>query len=199
MIEITASMVKELRERTGVGMMECRKALVEKEGDMEAAVKYLRERGISKAEGKALRETKEGIIFSYIHFNGRLGVMLELNCESDFVARTEQFRHLAEEIALQIAATNPLALTAEKIDPAIIEQEKEIARNKAINDGKKPELVERIVEGTIKKYCSEHSLLEQELVNETGRTVKDLLTEAIAQTGENIQIARFVRYALGGE
>ncbi len=192
-------MVKELRERTGVGMMECRKALVEKEGDMEAAVKYLRERGISKAEGKALRETKEGIIFSYIHFNGRLGVMLELNCESDFVARTEQFRHLAEEIALQIAATNPLALTAEKIDPAIIEQEKEIARNKAINDGKKPELVERIVEGTIKKYCSEHSLLEQELVNETGRTVKDLLTEAIAQTGENIQIARFVRYALGGE
>ena len=199
MIEITASMVKELRERTGVGMMECRKALVEKEGDMEAAVKYLRERGISKAEGKALRETKEGIIFSYIHFNGRLGVMLELNCESDFVARTVQFRHLAEEIALQIAATNPLALTAEKIDPAIIEQEKEIARNKAINDGKKPELVERIVEGTIKKYCSEHSLLEQELVNETGRTVKDLLTEAIAQTGENIQIARFVRYALGGE
>ncbi len=192
-------MVKELRERTGVGMMECRKALVEKEGDMEAAVKYLRERGISKAEGTALRETKEGIIFSYIHFNGRLGVMLELNCESDFVARTEQFRHLAEEIALQIAATNPLALTAEKIDPAIIEQEKEIARNKAINDGKKPELVERIVEGTIKKYCSEHSLLEQELVNETGRTVKDLLTEAIAQTGENIQIARFVRYALGGE
>ena len=192
-------MVKELRERTGIGMMECRKALVEKEGDMEAAVKYLRERGISKAEGKALRETKEGIIFSYIHFNGRLGVMLELNCESDFVARTEQFRHLAEEIALQIAATNPLALTAEKIDPAIIEQEKEIARNKAINDGKKPELVERIVEGTIKKYCSEHSLLEQELVNETGRTVKDLLTEAIAQTGENIQIARFVRYALGGE
>ncbi len=199
MIEVTASMVKELRERTGVGMLECRNALKETNGDMDAAVKYLRERGISKAEGKALRETKEGLIFSYIHFNGRLGVMLELNCESDFVARTEQFRKLAEEIALQIAATNPLALTAEQIDPAIIEREKEIARNKAINDGKKPELVDRIVEGSIKKYCSEHSLLEQELANEPGRTVKDLLTEAIAKTGENIQIARFVRYALGGD
>jgi len=192
-------MVKELRERTGVGMLECRNALKETNGDMDAAVKYLRERGISRAEGKALRETKEGLIFSYIHFNGRLGVMLELNCESDFVARTEQFRKLAEEIALQIAATNPLALTAEQIDPAIIEREKEIARNKAINDGKKPELVDRIVEGSIKKYCSEHSLLEQELANEPGRTVKALLTEAIAKTGENIQIARFVRYALGGD
>ncbi|HNT52106.1 MAG TPA: translation elongation factor Ts [Candidatus Syntrophosphaera sp.] len=199
MIEVTASMVKELRERTGVGMLECRNALKETNGDMDAAVKYLRERGISRAEGKALRETKEGLIFSYIHFNGRLGVMLELNCESDFVARTEQFRKLAEEIALQIAATNPLALTAEQIDPAIIEREKEIARNKAINDGKKPELVDRIVEGSIKKYCSEHSLLEQELANEPGRTVKALLTEAIAKTGENIQIARFVRYALGGD
>lgn len=199
MIDITASMVKELRERTGVGMMECRKALVETNGDMDAAIKYLRERGISKAEGKALRETKEGIIFSYIHFNGKLGVLLELNCETDFVARTEQFRHLAEEIALQIAATNPLAISADNIDPAIIERETEIARNKAINDGKKPELVEKIVEGSIKKYRSEHSLLEQELVNENNRTVKDLITDSIGQTGENIIVARFVRYSLGGE
>jgi elongation factor Ts len=192
-------MVKELRDRTGVGMMECRKALVESEGNIDAAIKYLRERGISKAEGKALRETKEGIIFSYIHFNGRLGVMLELNCESDFVARTDQFKELAQELALQIAATNPLAISADQIDPAIIEKEKEIARNKALNDGKKPEIVEKIVEGSIKKYCAEHSLLEQELVNENGRTVKELLTESIAKTGENIQIARFVRFALGGE
>lgn len=199
MINVTASMVKELRERTGVGMLECRKALQETDGNMDAAIKFLRERGISKAEGKALRETKEGVIFSYIHFNGRLGVMLELNCESDFVARTEQFRKLAEELALQIAATNPLAITADQIDPALLEQEKEIARNKAINDGKKPEIVEKIVEGSLKKYCSERSLLEQELVNESGRTVKELITEAIAQTGENIQLARFVRYALGGE
>lgn len=151
MAEITATMVKELRERTGVGMMECRKALAETNGDMDAAIKFLRERGISKAEAKSLRETKEGIIFSYIHFNGKIGVLLELNCESDFVARTDEFKALAEEIALQIAATNPLAITAEGIDPAIIENEKEIARNKAINDGKKPEIVEKIVEGNIKK------------------------------------------------
>ena len=199
MAEISASMVKELRERTAAGMMECRKALVETNGDMDAAIKYLRERGISKAEGKAQRATKEGIIFSYIHFNGKLGVMLELNCESDFVARTDEFRQLAEELALQIAATSPLAISAEGIDPAIIEREKEIARNTAINEGKKPELIDKIVEGNIKKFCSEHSLLEQELVNEAKRTVKDLLTDAIAKTGENIQIARFVRYSLGGE
>ncbi|MFO8145600.1 MAG: translation elongation factor Ts [Candidatus Syntrophosphaera sp.] len=199
MIDVTAKMVKELRERTGAGMMECRNALVEAKGDIEAAIKYLRERGISKAEGKSLRETKEGIIFSYIHFNNKLGVLLELNCETDFVARTEQFRKLAEEIALQIAATNPLALTADQIDPAIIEKEKEIARNKAINEGKKPEIIDRIVEGSIKKYCAEHSLMEQELVHESKRTVKDLLTDAITQTGENIQIARFTRYSLGGE
>lgn len=199
MIEVTAKMVKELRDRTGVGMMECRKALLETNGDVDAAIKYLRERGISKAEGKALRETKEGIIFSYIHFNNRLGVMLELNCESDFVARTDEFKKLAEEIALQIAATNPLAVSADQIDPAIIEREREIAHNKAVNEGKKPEIIDKIVEGSIKKYRSEHSLLEQELVSESGRTVKDMLTEAIARTGENVQIARFTRFALGGE
>lgn len=197
MAEITASMVKELRERTGVGMMECRKALVETGGDADAAIKYLRERGISKAEAKALRETKEGIIHSYIHFNGKIGVLLELNCESDFVARTDEFKALADEIALQIAATNPLAVSAEQIDPAIIEREREIARNKAINDGKKAEIIDKIVDGNIKKYCSEHSLLEQELISDSTRTVKDLVTNAIATTGENIQIARFTRYALG--
>jgi len=190
-------MVKELRERTGVGMMECRKALVETNGNMDAAIKYLRERGITKAEGKASRETKEGIIHSYIHFNGKIGVLIELNCETDFVARTEQFKALADEICLQIAATNPLAISADKIDPAIIEAEKDIARNKAILDGKKAEIVEKIVEGHIKKYCSEHSLLDQELISDDKRTVKELITTAISTTGENIQIARFVRFALG--
>jgi len=197
MAEITATMVKELRERTGVGMMECRKALVETNGNMDAAIKYLRERGITKAEGKASRETKEGIIHSYIHFNGKIGVLIELNCETDFVARTEQFKALADEICLQIAATNPLAISADKIDPAIIEAEKDIARNKAILDGKKAEIVEKIVEGHIKKYCSEHSLLDQELISDDKRTVKELITTAISTTGENIQIARFVRFALG--
>ncbi|HOH82434.1 MAG TPA: translation elongation factor Ts [Candidatus Syntrophosphaera thermopropionivorans] len=199
MQEITAKQVKELRDRTGVGILECRKALEATNGDMEAAIKYLRERGIAKAESKASRQTKEGLIHAYIHFNGRLGVMLELNCESDFVARTEQFKKLAQELALQIAATNPLAITSDQIDPVIIEREREIARNKAINEGKKPEIVEKIVEGTLKKFCSENALLEQELVNEPGVTVRDLINSTIAQTGENIQISRFVRYALGEE
>ncbi len=199
MQEITAKQVKELRDRTGVGILECRKALEATNGDMEAAIKYLRERGIAKAESKASRQTKEGLIHAYIHFNGRLGVMLELNCESDFVARTEQFKKLAQELALQIAATNPLAITSDQIDPVIIEREREIARNKAMNEGKKPEIVEKIVEGTLKKFCSENALLEQELVNEPGVTVRDLINSTIAQTGENIQISRFVRYALGEE
>lgn len=197
MAEITATMVKELRERTGVGMMECRKALVETDGNMDAAIKYLRERGISKAEAKSLRDTKEGIIFSYIHFNGKIGVLLELNCESDFVARTDEFKALAEEIALQIAATNPLAITAEQIDPTIIEREREIAYNKAVNDGKKADIIDKIVDGNIKKYCSEHALMEQGTISDEKITIKELLTNAIARTGENIQIARFVRYALG--
>ncbi len=197
MAEITATMVKELRQRTGVGMMECRKALVKADGNIDEAIKYLRERGISKAEARGTRATKEGVIFSYIHFNGKIGVLLELNCESDFVARTDEFKALAEEIALQIAATNPLALTAEAIPAEIIEREKEIAKNKAIIDGKKPEIVEKIVEGNIRKYCSEHALMEQGLIADEKKTVKDLLTEAIAKTGENIQVARYVRYALG--
>ncbi|MDD2228036.1 MAG: translation elongation factor Ts [Candidatus Cloacimonetes bacterium] len=199
MADVTATMVKELRERTGVGMMECRKALVEKNGNVDEAIKYLRERGISKAESKSSRETKEGLIRSYIHFNNKIGVLLELNCESDFVARTPEFGAIADEIALQIAATNPLAISADQIDPAILEREKEIAHNKAVLDGKKPEIIEKIVEGNIKKFCSEHSLLEQELIGDSTRTVKDLLTNAIATTGENVQVARFARFALGGE
>ncbi|HNX02388.1 MAG TPA: translation elongation factor Ts [Candidatus Cloacimonas sp.] len=199
MAEITATQVKELRDRTGAGMMDCRKALIEKNGNIDEAIKYLREKGISKAEGKASRATKEGIIHSYIHFNNRIGVLLELNCESDFVARTEEFKALADEIAMQIAANNPLAISPEQIDPAILEREKEIAYNKAVNEGKKPEIIEKIVEGNLKKFCTEHSLLEQELISDSTKTVKDLLTNAIATTGENIQVARFIRYQLGGE
>lgn len=197
MAEITATMVKELRDRTGVSMMECRKALVEAKGNVDEAIKLLRERGISRAESRSSRATKEGIIYSYIHFNGRLGVLLELNCESDFVARTEEFKDLASEIALQIVAADPLEVSGEDIDEEIIAREAEIARNKAVNEGKKPEIVERIVEGTIRKFRSENSLLDQELLSDEKRTVKDLLTDAIARTGENIQISRFVRYALG--
>ncbi|HNX37517.1 MAG TPA: translation elongation factor Ts [Candidatus Cloacimonadota bacterium] len=198
MAEITATMVKELRERTGVGMMECRKALVEAEGNVDAAIKWLREKGISKAEGKASRETREGIIHSYIHFNGKIGVMLELNCESDFVARTPEFKQIADDLAMQIAATSPLAISADQIDPKLIENEREIAKNKALNEGKKPEFLDKIIEGNIKKFCAENALLEQKWMSDETRTIKDMLTEAISKTGENIQIARFVRYSLGG-
>jgi elongation factor Ts len=197
MADISASLVKELRERTGVGMMDCRKALVACEGNMDASIKYLREKGISKAESKAVRETKEGIIHSYIHFNKKIGVLLELNCETDFVARTKDFVNLADEIALQIAASAPLAVSAEQIDPAIIASEREIARNKAINEGKKEDLLDRIADGHVKKFCSEHALLEQELISDSKRTVKDLLTDAVGTTGENIQIARFARFIIG--
>jgi len=197
MADISATLVKELRERTGVGMMDCRKALVETNGDMDAAIKYLREKGISKAESKAVRETKEGVVHSYIHFNRKIGVLLELNCETDFVARTDNFIALADEICLQIAAAAPLAISAEQIDPAILENEREIARNKALNDGKKEEFLDRIVDGHIKKFCAEHSLMDQELISDSKRTVKDLISEAIAATGENIQVARFTRYIIG--
>ena len=197
MADITAGMVKELRERTGVGMMDCRKALIESNGDVDGAIKYLRERGISKAESKSVRETREGIIHSYIHFNNKIGVLLELNCETDFVARTDGFKALADEIALQIAASAPLAVSAEQIDPALIEREREIAHNKAVNDGKKAELLDRIVDGHIKKFCSENALLEQELMSDSTRTVKSLLTDAVGAMGENIQIARFVRFCIG--
>ena len=198
MAEVTALMVKELRERTGAGMMECRKALVESDGNIDNAIKWLREKGISKAESKASRETREGIIYSYIHFNGKLGVMIELNCESDFVARTEDFTGLAEEMAMQIAATNPLAISADQIDPEVIEREKDIARNKALNEGKKAEFLDKIIEGNVRKFCAENALLEQQLISDDHRTVKDLISAAIAKTGENIQVARFVRYSLGG-
>ena len=197
MADITAGMVKELRERTGVGMMDCRKALIESNGDVDGAIKYLRERGISKAESKSVRETREGIIHSYIHFNNKIGVLLELNCETDFVARTDGFKALADEIALQIAASAPLAVSTEQIDPALIEREREIAHNKAVNDGKKAELLDRIVDGHIKKFCSENALLEQELMSDSTRTVKSLLTDAVGAMGENIQIARFVRFCIG--
>lgn len=197
MVEVTASMVKELRERTGAGMMECRKALVENNGNIDASIKWLREKGISKAESKSSRETREGVIHSYIHFNKKIGVLVELNCESDFVARTEDFVSVAEEIAMQIAATNPLAVSAEQIDPEIIEREREIAKNKALNEGKKPEFLDKIIEGNVRKFCAENALLEQKLISDESRTVKDMLSEAIAKTGENIQVARFVRYSLG--
>ena len=196
-MSITAKMVMNLRAKTNAGMMDCKKALVQTDGDMEAAVKYLREKGISKAAKKADRATKEGRIYSYIHGEGRIGVLLELNCETDFVARNEAFIALCKDIAMHIAAANPTAISEKEIDPKLIESEREIYRNKALNDGKPEKIVDKIVDGQIKKFLKESCLLDQEYVKDPDKTVNDLLHEAIVKLGENIQIGRFTRFSLG--
>lgn len=194
---ISAKDVMKLRALTNVGMMDCKKALIETKGDMDAAVKYLREKGISKAAKKAERETKEGRIYSYIHGQGKIGVMLELSCETDFVARNENFIELCKNIAMHIAATNPLAISEDDLDQKLVEQEREIYRNKAINDGKPEKIVDKIVDGQIQKYKKQNCLLDQEYVKDPDKTIKEILQEAIMTLGENIQISRFVRYSLG--
>lgn len=197
MSQITSVMVKELRERTSVGMMDCKKALEAVNGDMDAAIKYLREKGIAKAEAKATRETTEGLVYAYIHSNNKIGVLVQVDCETDFVANTDDFKALCKDLAMQIAATNPLAISIEEIDPAIIERESEIARNKAINDKKPENIVTKIVEGHIAKYCREHALLEQEFIKDPTRTVKSLITDIVAKMGENIKISKFARFSIG--
>lgn len=196
-MKISAKTVMELRAKTDAGMMDCKKALTECDGDMEKAVKYLREKGISKAAKKAERETKEGRIYSYIHGNGRIGVLLEVNCETDFVARNEKFILLCKDIAMHIAASNPVAISAEDLDSKLIESEKEIFRNKALNEGKPEKIVDRIVDGQIKKFIQQSCLLEQEFIKDTDKKVRDVINEAIVALGENMQVARFARFSLG--
>ncbi|OQY39153.1 MAG: translation elongation factor Ts [Candidatus Cloacimonetes bacterium 4572_65] len=196
MVTITAAMVKELRQKTGVGMMDCKKALKETEGNIDNAVKYLRERGMSKAASKASRETKEGLVFSYIHGNGKIGVLLEMSCETDFVAATDDFKTLCKDIAMQIAATDPIALRPEDIDQKLITEETEIARNKAIKDGKPERIIEKIVEGVVKKFEKTNTLLYQEFIKDSSKDVDTVIKEAIFRLGENIQVARFVRFSM---
>jgi elongation factor Ts len=196
-MEIKATLVKELRDKTGAGMMDCKKALTECQGDLDKATNWLREKGIAKAVSKSDRDTKEGRIFSYIHSNNKIGVLIEVNCETDFVARNEQFEQLCKDICMHIAATNPLAIRAEDLDKNLVENEREVYKNKAINDGKPEAVVEKIVEGQIKKLYKENCLLEQEFVKDETKTVQDIINEAIAGMGENIQVARFTRYFLG--
>jgi len=196
-MKISAKTVMELRAKTDAGMMDCKKALTECDGDMEKAIKYLREKGISKAAKKAERETKEGRIYSYIHGNGRIGVLLEVNCETDFVARNEKFLVLCKDIAMHIAASNPVAISEEDLDSKLIESEKEIYRNKALNEGKPEKIIDRIVEGQIKKFIKQSCLLEQEFVKDPDKKVSDVINEAIVALGENMQVSRFNRYSLG--
>ncbi|MDK9709582.1 translation elongation factor Ts [Acidaminobacter sp.] len=193
---ITAAMVKELREATSAGMLECKKALEEANGNMEEAVKLLRERGLAKAAKKAGRIAAEGIVASYIH-GGRVGVIVEINSETDFVSKNEEFQQFAKDIAMQIAASNPLYVRPEEVPAEVIESEKEILRNQALNEGKPEKIIDKMVEGRVQKYYKEVCLLEQPFIKDPDVTIDQLLKNLIAKIGENISIRRFVRYEVG--
>ncbi|MCA0384153.1 MAG: translation elongation factor Ts [Firmicutes bacterium] len=195
-MEITALMVKELRETTGAGMMDCKKALVETNGNIEEAVKYLREKGIAKAAKKMDRIASEGIIASYIH-GGRIGVIVEINSETDFVAKNADFQEFGKDVAMQVAAANPLYVRVEDVPAEAIEKEKEILRNQALNEGKPAQIVDKMVEGRIAKYYKEVCLLEQPFIKDPDKTVDQLLKEKIAIIGENLSIRRFARFEVG--
>jgi elongation factor Ts len=197
MAEITAALVKELRERTGAGMMECKKALVEGKGDLAEAEVILRKRGISMAGKKAGRATSQGLIGTYIHAGGQLGVMVEINCESDFVARTDDFKELVHDVAMHVAAADPRYLRREDVPAAILEKEKEIARDRAKAEGKPEKIIDKIVEGQLAKYYEAACLLDQPFVKESTLTIEQLVKTKIAKLGENMSIARFVRFKVG--
>ncbi|HEU6436868.1 MAG TPA: translation elongation factor Ts [Nitratidesulfovibrio sp.] len=196
---ITAQMVKELREKTGAGMMDCKKALEENGGSLEKAIDWLRQKGLSKAAKKAGRATSEGVIGNYIHSTGKIAVLVEVKCETDFVARNEKFQEFAKNVAMQIAANNPAAVDAESVDPAVIEREREVYRQKAREEGKPENIIEKIVEGGIKKFYKEICLLEQPYIRDDKMTIRDLLNDLIATLGENVTVGRFVRMQLGAE
>lgn len=196
-MNITAEMVKELRERTGSGMMDCKKALVESNGDMEKAIEYLREKGLATAAKKTGRIAAEGIVDAYIHGGGRIGVLVEVNVETDFAAKNEEFRSFVKDIAMQIAASNPQYVRREEVPEEVIEKEKEILKVQAMNEGKPANIAEKMVAGRLEKFFKEVCLLEQPFIKDTDKTVQDILNETIAKIGENINIRRFVRYEMG--
>ena len=196
-MSIDAKLVKKLRDKTSVGMMDCKKALVESEGDFEKAVDHLRKSGIAKAEKKGIRETKDGLVHSYIHAGGRLGVLLEINCETDFVAKTEGFSDLAHNLSMQIAATNPLAIDREGVSESILKREKDIYIEQAKSSGKPDDIIEKMVNGRLNKFYQENCLMEQVFIKDPDKRVQDLVTESIAMLGENISISRYIRFAIG--
>ena len=196
-MSIDATIVKKLREKTGAGMMDCKKALVETDGNIDKAVDFLRKSGIAKAEKKGERTAKEGLVFSYIHHGGRLGVLLEINCETDFVAKTDGFSDLANNISMQIAATNPLSISRDEIDQSVLDREKEIFADQAKESGKPDNIIDKIVEGRVEKFFAESCLLEQQYIKDPDRKVLDLITESVATLGENIVVNRFIRFAIG--
>ncbi len=197
MATISAKLVKELREKTGAGMMDCKRALQECDGDIDKAAIYLREKGIADSAKKADRIAAEGIVASYIHMGGKIGTLVEINCETDFVARNEDFQKFAKDIAMHIAAANPKYLSREDVPAEVLEEEKEILRHQALNEGKPEKIVERMVDGRINKFYKENCLLDQEFVKNPDQTIEELVKEQIATIGENIKIRRFVRYEMG--
>ncbi len=197
MTEVNAALVKKLRDKTGIGMMICKKALLATGGDTEKAVEYLRKKGLDAAVKRSGRKTGEGLVQSYIHVTGKIGVLVEINCESDFVARGDDFRELVENICMHVAATDPIAVSADEVPPDVVEKEKEIYREQVKN--KPPEVLDKIVAGKLKKFYAERCLLEQPYVKNTDQTVGELIKEVIAKLGENITVRRFVRYELGEE
>ena len=196
---VNVKLVKELREKTGAGMMDCKQALVKSSGDMEKAVDFLRKSGIAKAGKKISRDAKEGIVYSYIHQGNRLGVLLEIGCETDFVAKTDGFQDLAHNISMQIAATNPIALSREKVPQKVINREKEIYSEQAKSSEKPDNIIKKMVEGKLNKFYQENCLLEQNFIKDPDKILQDIITETIATLGENIIVNRYIRFAIGEE
>ena len=196
---VTVAMVKELRGRTGAGMMDCKRALVETGGDLEEALDALRKKGLASAARKAARATSDGLVVSYIHAGGKIGVLLEVNCETDFVARTDDFQQLAHDLSLHVAASQPRFVGRDEVAADVLEREKRIHREQAQESGKPEHIVERIVEGRMSKFFAENCLLEQPFVKDPDRKVEDVLKAVIAKLGENMRISRFARFQLGGD
>ena len=196
-MKITSQMVKELRDKTNAGMMDCKKALGETDGDMEKAIDLLRQKGLAVAQKRAGRTTSEGVIQTYIHAGGKLGVMLEVGCETDFVAKTDDFQNFAKDVAMHVAAMSPVAVKREDVPEDLVAREAEIYKNQAIESGKPEEIAEKMVSGKLDKFFSEISLMEQKFVKNPDLTIQDLLNDLIAKMGENISIKRFVRFQVG--
>tara|TARA_Y100000310_G_C20592518_1_gene768820 strand:- start:39 stop:650 length:612 start_codon:yes stop_codon:yes gene_type:complete len=196
-MSIDAKIVKELRDKTGAGMMDCKRALVETNGDLVKAVEALRKAGVTKAEKKGIRSAQDGLVYSYIHHGGRLGVLVEVNCETDFVAKTDGFKELVHNLAIQIAATNPVSVSREQVPEELVKSEQDIYTEQAKNSKKPDKMIEKIVTGKMDKYFQEICLLEQPFIKDPDKIVKDLITESIATLGENIFVGRYIRYAVG--
>jgi len=196
-MSIDAKIVKELRDKTGAGMMDCKRALVETDGDLVKAVEALRKAGVTKAEKKGIRSAQDWLVYSYIHHGGRLGVLVEVNCETDFVAKTDGFKELVHNLAIQIAATNPVSVSREQVPEELVKSEQDIYTEQAKNSKKPDKMIEKIVTGKMDKYFQEICLLEQPFIKDPDKIVKDLITESIATLGENIFVGRYIRYAVG--